>query len=144
MLIKEYVVDVRRQFTGESLMGARERLSSLRDWSELVPAAREGNQARLESYVLQALGGGRGRHPLGISEVIPGTDQLVLRLESRESLAPLLLLLPHRDRRRSRHGVRDLRASAGARGIELVLGRTGDGRALVLGPRHCSFADPCA
>ncbi|WP_405814395.1 hypothetical protein OG241_07280 [Streptomyces sp. NBC_01390] len=140
MLIEQYVVDVRRQFTGESLMGARDRLSDLRDWSKLLPAAKNSDQARLESYLLQALGGGRGRHPLGINEVVPYADQLVLRLESEELLAPLLLLLPHRDRRRSRHGVVDLRASTVPRGIELVLGRTGGGRVVVLGPQDCPLA----
>ncbi|MFH9251011.1 hypothetical protein ACH4LK_36970 [Streptomyces lydicus] len=137
MLIDQYVTDVRRQMTGEKLMGARDRLSDLRDWSHLIPAAKDRDQARLESYLLQALGDGRGRHPLGVNEVIPYADQLVLRLESKELLVPLLLLLPHRDRRRSRHGVIDLRASIAPRGIELVLGRTGGGRVLVLGPQDC-------
>ncbi|MFF8022143.1 hypothetical protein ACFZDJ_13665 [Streptomyces sp. NPDC007896] len=140
MLIEQYVVDVRRQFTGESLMGARDRLSDLRDWSKLLPAAKNSDQARLESYLLQALGGGRGRHPLGINEVVPYADHLVLRLESKELLTPLLHLLPHRDRRRSRHGVVDLRASTGSRGIELVLGRTGGGRVVVVGPQDCHLA----
>ncbi|MFE5844274.1 hypothetical protein ACFQ7N_21890 [Streptomyces niveus] len=140
MLIEPYIVGVRRQLTGESLTGARRRLGELRDWSEPLPAAKAADQARFESYLLQALGAGRGRHPLGISEVVPCADHLELRLESAELLASLLLLLPYRDRRRSRHGVFDLRASARRRGIELVLGRTGDGRVLLLGPQGCDLA----
>ncbi|MFI0107850.1 hypothetical protein ACH4TM_22790 [Streptomyces parvus] len=139
MLIEHYIVDVRRQFTGESLTGARRRLHGLRDWSKPLPAAHSGDQARLEGHLLQALGTGRGRNPLGVTEVVPGTDHLVLRLESVDTFAPLLRLMPYRDRRRSRHGLLDLRVSASRRGIELVLGRSGSGRALIVGPQGCDL-----
>ncbi|WGP08556.1 hypothetical protein [Streptomyces sp. SH5] len=140
MLIEHYIVDVRRQLTGESLAATPRRLHGLRDWSKPLPPAGTADQARLELHLLHALGNGRGRCPLGISEVAPGTDHLALRLESADALAPLLLLLPYRDRRRSRHGVLDLRASASRRGIELVLGRAGSGRALISGPRGCDLS----
>lgn len=139
MLIEQYIVTVRRQLTGESLAGARRRLFELPDWSAPVPAARNSNQQRLESYLLQALGQGHGRHPLGISEIVPFADRLVLRLESEDLIEALLPLLPYRDGRRSRHGVADLRAAAQRRGIELVLGRSGDARVLLLGPRGCDL-----
>ncbi|WP_225859544.1 hypothetical protein [Streptomyces albicerus] len=140
MLIEQYIVDVRRQLTGESLATARRRLGELRDWSEPLPVAKAGDQARLESHLLQALGMGQGRHPLGISEVAPYADHLVLRLESAQPLTSLLPLLPYRDRRRSRHGVLDLRAYASRRGIELLLGRTGAGRVTLLGPQSYDLA----
>ena len=104
MLIEQYIVDIRRQLTGETLRGARLHLAGLRDWSEPVPAAKDNNQARLESHLLHALGQGQGRHPLGVSEVVPTADQVVLRLESVELFTALLPLLPYKDRRRSRHG----------------------------------------
>lgn len=134
MLIEHYIVDVRRQLTGGILRGARRRLHELGDRSKPLPAADSRDQARLESRLLEALGPGRGRSPLGISEVVPGTDHLVLHLESADTLASLLLLLPYQDRRRSRHGVLDLRAPASRRGIELARDRTGSGRALVFRP----------
>ncbi|MFG3261663.1 hypothetical protein [Streptomyces bobili] len=140
MRIDQYIVDVRRQHTGESLREARLRLASLRDWSEPVPAAKDTDQARLESYLLHVLGQGQGLNPLGVSEVVPSADQLVLRLESPEPFSSLLTLLPYKDRRRSRHGVLDLRAYAGRQGIELALGRTATGRALILGPQNCDLA----
>ncbi|MYT96642.1 MULTISPECIES: hypothetical protein [unclassified Streptomyces] len=141
MLIEQYIVTVRRQFTGESLTGARRRLRELRDWSEPVPVATHSDQERLESHLLQALGAGRGRHPLGISEIVPFADRLVLRLESVELLTAMLPLLPYRDGRRSRHGVVDLRATAKRGGVELILGRSGSGRVLLVGPRSgCDLA----
>lgn len=140
MRIEQYIVDIRRQLTGESLREARLRLAHLRDWSEPVPAAKDTDQARLESYLLDALGQGQGLSPLGVSEIVPTSDQLVLRLESAEPFSLLLPLLPYRDRRRSRHGVLDLRASSARRGIELALGRTAAGRALILGPAGCDLA----
>jgi hypothetical protein len=140
MRIEQYVVDVRRQHTGESLREARLRLADLRDWSEPVPAAKNSDQARLESYLLDALGRGQGVNPLGVSEVVPSTDQLVLRLESAEPFSSLLPLLPYKDRRRTRHGVLDLRAYASRQGVELTLGRTAAGRVLVLGPEGCDLA----
>ena len=140
MLIEQYIVDIRRQLTGETLRGARLHLAGLRDWSEPVPAAKDNNQARLESHLLHALGQGQGRHPLGVSEVVPTADQVVLRLESVELFTALLPLLPYKDRRRSRHGVLDLRACSGRQGVELTLGRAGAGRALILGPAGCDLA----
>lgn len=140
MRIDQYIVDIRRQHTGESLREARLRLDDLRDWSELVPAAKGTDQARLESYLLHGLGPRQGRNRLGVSEVVPSADQIVLRLESPEPFTSLMTLLPYKDRRRSRHGVRDLRAYAGRQGIELALGRTAAGRALILGPRGCDLA----
>ncbi|WP_406463301.1 hypothetical protein OH768_47615 [Streptomyces sp. NBC_01622] len=140
MLIEQYIVDVRRQHTGESLAATRRRLGELRDWSEPLPVAKADDQARLESHLLQALGEGQGHHPLGISEVAPYADHLVLRLESAQPLASLLPLLPYRDRRKSRHGVLDLRAFTGRRGIELLLGMTGAGRVTLLGPQGCDLA----
>ncbi|MFJ3019494.1 hypothetical protein ACIPH4_00830 [Streptomyces tendae] len=139
MRIEQYIVDVRRQHTGETLREARLRLTELRDWSEPVPAAKDSDQARLESYLLHALGQGQGVSPLGVSEVIPSANQLVLRLESPEPFSSLLGLLPYKDRRRSRHGVLDLRAYAGRQGIELALGRTAAGRVLILGPEGCDL-----
>ncbi|WP_411108687.1 hypothetical protein [Streptomyces sp. c-19] len=140
MLIEQYIVDIRRQLTGEALRGARLHLASLRDWSELVPAAKDNNQARLESHLLHALGQGQGRHPLGVSEVVPIADQVVLRLESVKLFDSLLPLLPYKDRRRSRHGVLDLRAYACRQGVELTLGGAGAGHALILGPAGCDLA----
>ncbi|MFJ5851078.1 hypothetical protein [Streptomyces sp. NPDC092903] len=140
MRIEQYVVDVRRQHTGESLREARLRLADLRDWSELVPTAKDSEQARLESNLLEALGCGQGVNPLGVSEVIPCTDQLELRLESAEQFSSLLPLLPYKDRRRTQHGVLDLRAYASRQGVELTLGRTAAGRVRVLGPAGCDLA----
>ncbi|MFC9131345.1 hypothetical protein ACFT4A_31515 [Streptomyces sp. NPDC057099] len=141
MFIEQHIVSVRRQFTGESLAGARRHLRELRDWSAPVPAAQNSDQERLESHLLQALGTGRGRHPLGISEIVPFADRLVLRLESAELLTAMLPLLPYRDGRRSRHGVGDLRAAARRGGIELVVGRSGSGQVLLVGPRTgCDLA----
>src|SRR4051794_8544515 len=104
MRIDQYIVDVRRQHTGESLREARLRLGNLRDWSEPVPAAKDSDQARLESYLLHGLSPRQGLNPLGVSEIVPSADQLVMRLESSEPFSSLLTLLPYRDRRRSRHG----------------------------------------
>ncbi|WP_369201023.1 hypothetical protein [Streptomyces sp. PU-14G] len=135
MYTDQLIVSVRRQYTGETLKGARRRLRELRDWSAPVPAAGNSAQQRLESYLLQVLSKGQGRHPLGISEIIPFADRLVLRLESAELASAVLPLLPYRDGRKSRHGVADLRAAARRGGIELVLGRTGSGRVMLVGPR---------
>ncbi|MFF2374880.1 hypothetical protein ACFVUW_10910 [Streptomyces xiamenensis] len=139
MLIEQHIVSVRRQFTGESLEAARRRLRELQDWSAPIPAAAAlSDQERLESYLLQALGTSQGRHPLGISEIVPTGDRLVLRLDSADVFTALLPLLPYRDGRRSRHGVIDLRATATRGGVELMLGRSGEGRAHLLGPRKGS------
>lgn len=135
MLIEQHIVTARRQFTGESLKGARRRLRELRDWSAPVPPAVASDQMRLESHLLQSLSAGHGRHPLGISEIIPFAERLVLRLESADLVHTVLPLLPYRDGRRSRHGVVDLRAEARRGGIELLLGRSGSGRVLLVGPR---------
>lgn len=140
MRIDQYIVDVRRQHTGESLREARTRLDGLPDYSEPVTAAKDTNQARLDSHLLHGLGPKQGVNPLGVSEVVPSADQLVLRLESPEPFTSLLTLLPYRDRRRSRHGVTDLRAYSSRQGIELTLGRNATGRALILGPQDCDLA----
>nr|WSX75938.1 hypothetical protein OH826_20040 [Streptomyces sp. NBC_00899] len=105
-----------------------------------MPAAKDTTQARLESHLLHVCGARTGLNPLGVSEVVPSADQLVLRLESPEPFSSLLTLLPYKDRRRSRHGVLDLRAYASRQGIELTLGRTAAGRALILGPQGCDLA----
>lgn len=135
MLVEQHIVSIRRQFTGESLAGARRRLQELPNWSALLPAARDHGQGRLESHLLEAIGTASGRHPLGISEVIPYSDRLFLRLESAEHLRAVLALLPYRDGRRSRHGIVDLRATAKRATIELILGRSGSGRVILAGPR---------
>ncbi|MER5886946.1 hypothetical protein ABT160_24245 [Streptomyces sp. NPDC001941] len=137
MDIERYVVNVRRQFTGETLMGARHRMGELDDWSAPIPAARNSEQRRLEAYVLQALGHVQGRHPLGVVEAVPLTDRLTLRLESPEAVSAVLSLLPFKDRRKSRHGVIDLRAVSQSRSVGLALGRSGSGRVQLLGPRGC-------
>lgn len=138
MLVEQHIVSIRRQFTGESLAGARRSLQELPNWSMPLPAATDHDQDRLESHLLEAVGTASGRHPLGISEVIPHSDRLFLRLESAEHLSAVLALLPYRDGRRSRHGVVDLRATAKRGTIELVLGRSGSGRVILAGPRGTS------
>ncbi|MYT68309.1 MULTISPECIES: hypothetical protein [unclassified Streptomyces] len=140
MLIEEYVVDIRRQMTRESLRTARIHLAGLPDWSALVPAAKNADQERLESLLLHVFGLALGRHPLGVSEIVPQADRLLLRMERTELVVLLLSLLPYRDRRRSRHGVLDLRAVAIRRGIELTLGRFSAGRAVIEGPAGCDPA----
>jgi hypothetical protein len=51
MSIEQHIVNARRQFTGEGLKEARQRLRDLKDWSAPVPAATGyQDQARLESH----------------------------------------------------------------------------------------------
>ncbi|QPP05204.1 hypothetical protein G4Z16_01045 [Streptomyces bathyalis] len=124
MSIDEHVASCRQQMTGESLRRVRLSVKELADWSALLPTA-EGTQPLLESLFLKQVGtpSAPNRYPLGIERVVAAPRRLEVRFEQPELVRPVLQLLPWRDRRRSRHGIADLWATAVGGSIEIAFAR---------------------
>ncbi|MGR3938472.1 hypothetical protein [Streptomyces sp. BRA346] len=94
--------------TGESLEGARLRLSTLQCFGQLIPAA-SSQQALLESVLASVLGAVDGQcRPFGVREAKPVDEGLALRVERAEEINALLGLLPYRTKKGPWCGVRGL------------------------------------
>ncbi|WP_327359551.1 hypothetical protein [Streptomyces sp. NBC_01304] len=127
-----------KQLSGERLERAKRRLAAEETLAALIPAA-AGRQAVLESLFLKALGmtpRTPRRHFLGIQELAFDGGQLEMRLEGADCLAPLLEMLPMRDRRRTRRGVRELRARSSGSAILFTLAVTPRGTGYYAAAEH--------